>query len=547
MSQQGILTDATTAAQDIEFLTGDAGGPVPPTAGGNVDILGGTGSVSVVGTPGSNLLTINHPGGVSKYIVDFNGGTPYATIQSAITAANTAGENAEIWVRPGTYAEALTLSREVYIRAIKEGVIISGSITPTAANNLTIHGCTLTAAVNFINTATAGSGELNFDNCDFQITNGYLLSVVNWTGDINISDCITSSTTDGVVNNTTGSSDVVIRNSSIGAGTANASLIAGNLETLNSRIDCPITMQSSSVLTANNSNFFGALTFSNSSSGKIYNCNLTNADVSTLVQSSTGDIRLSDVTIDCDAASITGAGAGVVHIGSVTFVSDNTIAGTITLGGDELKTGLLAVDPGASGDSAVQFNIANTGEFRIGVDDDAADAFKISQGSALGTNDTFIMTAAGERTMPLNPCFSAFRDATLNNVTGDGTVVNPVPFNAEVFDQGADYNTGTSIFTAPVTGRYQFSTQIYGTGIGVANTSTSINLITSNRSYVSAVYNPGAMIATTVVSTSESWIADMDAGDTAQISWVVGGVALIVNLGGGASTHFSSFYGCLIS
>ncbi|MDC7243658.1 MAG: hypothetical protein PQJ44_06955 [Sphaerochaetaceae bacterium] len=93
------------------------------------------------------------------------------------------------------------------------------------------------------------------------------------------------------------------------------------------------------------------------------------------------------------------------------------------------------IDPGASGDSFVQFDINTTGEFRVGVDDDG-DAFKISQGSALGTNDTFIMSAAGERTMALQPAFLAYLGTTDSNVTGDATVFTLGSGNAltEVFD-----------------------------------------------------------------------------------------------------------------
>jgi len=72
----------------------------------------------------------------------------------------------------------------------------------------------------------------------------------------------------------------------------------------------------------------------------------------------------------------------------------------------------LTIDPGASGDSFVQFDINATGEFRIGVDD-TDDSFRVSQGSALGTNDTFIMTDAGEKTTPLQPAFLAYVGSTL--------------------------------------------------------------------------------------------------------------------------------------
>ena len=67
MSQQGLLSEQTTAARDIEFITGNIGGPVPPTTGGNIDILGGSG-ISTTGTPGSNLITIDLTGGAVQQV-----------------------------------------------------------------------------------------------------------------------------------------------------------------------------------------------------------------------------------------------------------------------------------------------------------------------------------------------------------------------------------------------------------------------------------------------------------------------------------------------
>ena len=97
------------------------------------------------------------------------------------------------------------------------------------------------------------------------------------------------------------------------------------------------------------------------------------------------------------------------------------------------KSGELTIDPGASGDSFVQFDINGTSEFRIGVDD-TDDSFRISQGSALGTNDTFVMTAAGEITMPLQSAFSAYNSSDDLNATGDGTSFT-CEFDTEIFDQ----------------------------------------------------------------------------------------------------------------
>lgn len=56
MSQGGILQDITSAAANIEFLTGDIGGPVGPDAAFNINVLTGNG-LTTTGNPGTNTVT----------------------------------------------------------------------------------------------------------------------------------------------------------------------------------------------------------------------------------------------------------------------------------------------------------------------------------------------------------------------------------------------------------------------------------------------------------------------------------------------------------
>jgi len=207
----------------------------------------------------------------------------------------------------------------------------------------------------------------------------------------------------------------------------------------------------------------------------------------------------------------------------------------------------LTIDPGASGDSFLQFSINGTGEYRVGVDDDDSDKFKISQGSALGTNDTFVMTSAGERTMPLQPAFSAYLATDDTDVTGDGTVYTLGGATAltEVFDQGSDFNTNGT-FTSPITGRYQLAFGIKIFDLTTSHTTGKMQIVTSNRTYESNVFNFGAIKGgNDQTGMSMSVFADMDASDTATCTITISNGTKVVDIDGAASaTCF--FHGFLV-
>lgn len=56
MSQGGILSDKTSGAANVEFLTGDIGGPVGPDGAFNINLLTGVGLTST-GNPATNTIT----------------------------------------------------------------------------------------------------------------------------------------------------------------------------------------------------------------------------------------------------------------------------------------------------------------------------------------------------------------------------------------------------------------------------------------------------------------------------------------------------------
>ena len=205
----------------------------------------------------------------------------------------------------------------------------------------------------------------------------------------------------------------------------------------------------------------------------------------------------------------------------------------------------LTIDPGASGDSAIQFDINTTNKFKIGVDDTASDAFVISQGSALGTNNTVSISAAGEIREALNPAFLADLAVgnTRSNVTGDGTLYTIV-YSGALFDQNNDFN-GSTTFTAPVTGRYRLYGRCYFGGVATSHTLAFTEIVTSNRTYRSKKYDLGNVLQSNQTNYEGLIVlSDMDASDTAVVKVLMSGGAKVVDII--AVTARATFQGALV-
>lgn len=78
-----------------------------------------------------------------------------------------------------------------------------------------------------------------------------------------------------------------------------------------------------------------------------------------------------------------------------------------------------------------------------------------SGGVTFGADSTFTLTSEG---------FRAYRSGTTQSIAGN--TLTTVIFNAEDFDEGADYNTSTGEWTVPATGWYDVATAIYINSIG---------------------------------------------------------------------------------
>lgn len=202
----------------------------------------------------------------------------------------------------------------------------------------------------------------------------------------------------------------------------------------------------------------------------------------------------------------------------------------------------ISVGGGSAADPTLNFNVTGTQDFEMGIDNNDSDALVIANTTSLGTGNTWRMSTAGERTMPLQPAFTAIVSGAQNNVTGDSTTYT-VQFGNVLVDQNSDYD-GTSTFTAPVTGIYSF-----GVNVGVDNLTSSfhtmfITLVTTGQSYNLWNGNPGRLRDNVnVVHAGNNLIVPLTALDTVHVAVTVQGGSKTV----GVRNIPNTFSGCLLA
>ena len=154
------------------------------------------------------------------------------------------------------------------------------------------------------------------------------------------------------------------------------------------------------------------------------------------------------------------------------------------------------------------------------------------------------ISANNEITMSSQPAFSAHKNGSdqLNLTVGSDTTIT---FDTERFDVNSDYDTSTSIFTAPVTGKYFFTVSTYLNQVDSAGNYIILGIETSNQSYRVILDNNDLFSNDADYhSMTSTAFADMDANDTAKV---------IINPNGGAnqldvngSANYTFFTGCLV-
>ncbi len=227
-----------------------------------------------------------------------------------------------------------------------------------------------------------------------------------------------------------------------------------------------------------------------------------------------------------DVIKLTSSGATIIGDTNHTFTTRNSasfinlnVTNTDTVTGTSGSA--ISINNGGTSSGNIWYGLSkgSARSWAIGMPPTSSEQLVIHTTNAAGVapdtgTEVWKMSTAGERTMALQPAFLAYLDTAVLNVTGDGTQYTII-FDTEVFDQNADFNLGTSTFTAPVTGRYQinFSLSLIG---GTIMSAIIGRLVTSNRTYrMTLPLNAGV---TTAASAAGSILADMDAADTFTIT-----------------------------
>lgn len=280
----------------------------------------------------------------------------------------------------------------------------------------------------------------------------------------------------------------------------------------------------------------GTVTIGNTSSGAVtIGCGTAGISVGTTANAHTSTFGSTNST----SATTVQSGSGALNVTSTNgALTINSGTGTLALSNDASNTTVNLATGAAV--KTVQLGSTNTTSSLV---------LRSGTGNIVA-NTGLTVDSTGRTTNTVQPAFHAYVNATIANVTGNNTNYTIV-FNTETFDQNSNYNNATGVFTAPITGRYQFSYSIWLIGL-VNHAQFSSLLVTTQYSYTMHNYQPNAALIVSgdqLELATASLLVQMTAGDTASVLINVNGGTgtKVVDVGGGVNdprTNFSGFLVC---
>jgi hypothetical protein len=540
----------------VQTLTANSGGAVGP-ASGNINIVGDGTTVTIVGSPGTNTLTVTAlggggGGGASVFTTDDGGAIESGGTINIITNNATQDAGATVLFSGSTdtvQLEVTDVGRNTLIGFGTGNATLSGTdntalgyqcalALTTGSSNIFLGrqagSLITTGSGNFLcgnaNTATALKGTTTSTGLYGFGTNGSLF-LHNFGG------YVSENTFVGYDSGSFNAGQQSSSRNNTGCGSLSlSSLTSGtNNVAIGKSAAFGITSGSSNTL-------LGVSAGSNYASSESSNI--------CIGRNTSGTVAESNV---CRIATGTGTGTGQVNktfiagIRGITTGISNAIpvlidsAGQLgTAGGGSVITSLTGNSGGAVSATAGNVNVRGDGT-------------TISVAGSPGTSTLTISAIGGGGN---NPAFAAY----LANTYTAPSAVSTVRYDAVEFNLGGDFDTSTSVFTASVTGLYNFTVGVlYDFILGApAPVDCSIRLNTAGRNFLVSWANYSNMKQVVTASSSvllqqsNNFYTHLDAGDYALVQKYLptgSSTVRILGAGGGGPVGFvgTVFGGMLVS